>query len=351
MTDANDAPLTYRRAGVDVAAADSLVERIAALAATTHGRDVLAHPSQYAGLLRMPARQGETSILAATCDGVGTKLLVARQARSFAALGQDLVAMSVNDLAALGARPLLFLDYVAAARLEAETIITLVDSMARACREVGCALLGGETAEMPGLYARGDFDLAGFAVGCIDEERMPRPERMQPGDTILALPSSGIHANGFSLARAALFERAGLALATRPAALAGRSLAEELLRPTLLYCEASLALFAACEVRAAAHVTGGGLLGRLAKLARPGCTLIIDPDSYERPPIFGLIARAGEVTADEMASTFNMGLGFVAIVPAAQATQALRETARYGWHEVGRCTRGPHSVELGYARR
>ncbi len=341
--------LSYKEAGVDVAAADSFVRRIGALAAATAGANVVTHESRYAGLIRPELSGMKAPLIAATCDGVGTKLLVAEAAKSFDGLGQDLVAMSVNDLLPLGARPLLFLDYIAVGKLEPTSMEAIVASVARACKESGCALLGGETAEMPGVYRDGHFDLAGFAVGLVDEARLPRPEEMQEGDVVLALPSSGIHSNGLSLARAALLDKAGLALASLPPKLRGKSLAEELLTPTALYVAPVLRLLVQHSFRAAAHITGGGLLGRCKRLARPNLRVVIDPASYEIPPIFELIAEAGGISRAELAATFNLGLGFVAVLAPEKARAVLKDHASDGWREVGHIARGKAGVELGYA--
>ena len=346
---AGSPPLSYKRAGVDVAGADAFVERIAKLAASTHTGAVVQHQSKYAGLIRPGIEGMSEPLLAATCDGVGTKLLVARAAGRFDGLGQDLVAMSVNDLLPLAARPLLFLDYIAVGKLAPAQMETIVASVARACREVGCALLGGETAEMPGVYAPGDFDLAGFAVGVVDRKKLPAPEEMAHGDVLLALPSTGVHSNGFSLARAALLERGSLGLDDTPAPLGGKTLADVLLTPTALYVRPVLRLLERFRFRTAAHITGGGLLGRLKKLGRPGLKLVVDPQAYTVPPIFDLIRTTGAVGATEMASTFNMGLGFVVVLDRTSAREALAALASDGWREVGRIEAGD-GVDLGFTR-
>lgn len=342
--------LSYKDAGVDIVAADTFVGRIAKLAKATHGPAVFTHASKYAGLIRPEVGDMQEPLLAATCDGVGTKLLVARAANRFDGLGQDLVAMSVNDLLPLAARPLLFLDYLAVGKLESAQMEAIVASIARACSEVGCALLGGETAEMPGLYAPGDFDLAGFAVGTVDRARLPEPNSMRAGDVVLALPSTGVHSNGLSLARAALLERGKLSLDSTPASLAGKTLADELLTPTALYVQPVLRMLARYRFRSAAHITGGGLLARAKRLARPGLRLHLDPTAYRIPPIFELIREAGDVAQTELASTFNMGLGFVVVLDAAMGREALHELRSDGWLEVGRVEPGIPGVELGFAR-
>lgn len=339
--------LTYREAGVNIGAADAFAATIRTLAQATHSAAVRPSGDAYAGLFRPPIAGLAAPLLAATCDGVGTKLLVARACNSYRGIGQDLVAMNVNDLLPRGARPLFFLDYIAVGTLASVPLTELAEGIAAACAAVGCALLGGETAEMPDLYARGDCDLAGFAVGIVDEAQVPT-EELNAGDVVLGLPASGIHANGFSLARRA-FQQAGVEYQTYFPEL-GRTLGEELLVPTQLYVQPVLALMAKVRVKAAAHITGGGLLGRASKLGRGGRRVLLDPDAYARQPIFELIARLGGVSAQEMACTFNMGLGFLAVVSAADADAWLGGDGAGGpWQKVGRIAAGKDGAELGYA--
>jgi phosphoribosylformylglycinamidine cyclo-ligase len=335
--------LSYKDAGVDIAAGDAFVTTVAALAGRTHGNGVVKHPSSYAGLFRPNLEGVRDPLIAATCDGVGTKLLVAHAAKHYRGLGQDLVAMSVNDLLPLGARPLLFLDYVATGKLDPAPLAEVVAGVADACASVGCALIGGETAEMPGVYPPGEFDLAGFAVGVADGSRLPNPEEVAPGHVVLGLPSSGIHSNGLSLARKAL-EAGGLGVHDVVAAL-GRTVGEELLEPTALYVDPVLALFEHAPFSAAAHVTGGGLIGRGDKLLRDGQRLVLDSGSFEVPAIFDLIAEAGGVAEEEMRRAFNMGLGFLAVLSPRAAEIAL-EVVGEPWRRVGRIEAGTRGVEI-----
>lgn len=347
MSESNtEGRLSYREAGVDIAEAERFVSGIAQWVRQTHGPSVVHHPSGYAGLFRLDAAASmKDPMLAVTCDGVGTKLLVARETGRYKGLGQDLVAMSVNDLLPLAARPLLFLDYIATGKLDAAAMEQVVYGIATACRSTGCALLGGETAEMPGVYAPGDFDLAGFAVGLVDGVRLPDPKSMGEGDVVLGLPSTGIHSNGLSLARAALFERGGASVSDRPAPLAG-SLGEELLKPTALYVQEVQRLLEHTPFKAAAHVTGGGLLGRAKQLLPEGLRMHLDHHSFTVPPIFELIAQAGGVCALEMASTFNMGLGFLVVLGSEQAHE-VHQTLGEQWIAVGRLQSGERGVEFG----
>lgn len=347
------ARLTYREAGVDLDAADAFAARIGELARKTHGEGVVPFSDAYAGLFKPPVSGMRTPLLAATCDGVGTKFLVARDCGRYRGLGQDLVAMNVNDLLPAGARPLFFLDYLATGRLDPEPLTEVVAGIAGACAEVGCALLGGETAELPGLYREGDFDLAGFAVGLVDAEQVPRGP-LAAGDVVLGMPSSGVHSNGLSLARRAI-ERAGLRYEDALPEL-GASLGETLLIPTALYVRPVLALLAGlvpARIKAAAHVTGGGLLGRARKLVPPGLRIEIDPRRYLRPPIFDVLARAGDIAEAELARTFNMGLGFLVVVGAEDAARALAipgtELREVGRIVAARSTDAHGEVDLGYA--
>lgn len=335
----SEVPLGYAAAGVDVEAARRLVADISAAARPTQGPEVEPGPDAFAGLFRLGGDDGP--LLAATCDGVGTKLLLAREVGRYEGIGRDLVAMNVNDLLAVGARPLFFLDYVAAGVLEPEPILAMVRGAASACAEAGCALLGGETAEMPGVYAPGDLDVAGFAVGLVDPSRRPTGG-VRPGDRVLALPSSGIHANGMSLARAAL-ERAGIRYELHLPEL-GRTVGEELLEPTALYVDAALGAPDDFPARRLAHVTGGGIAGRGAALAGEGLRLHLDGDRFEIPAIFGVIREAGTIGDAEMAGTFNLGLGFLAAVPPEAA--APWQAAGAGWMEVGEIREGEPGVEI-----
>lgn len=341
----SDEALTYRASGVDIAAADAFAARIRELARNTHGPEVLPSGDAYAGLFRAPLAGLNKPLIAATCDGVGTKLIVARECGSYRGLGQDLVAMNVNDLLPRGARPLFFLDYLAIGSIRSAPMLELAEGIAAACSAAGCALLGGETAEMPDVYKPGDFDLAGFAVGIVDEAHVPR-EDLSPGDVVLGLPSSGVHSNGFSLVRRVL-EHAGVDYRDQLPELT-QPIGAELLIPTRLYIEPVLTLLRTVRVKAAAHVTGGGLLGRARKLARDGLHIDIDPSRYTRPPIFSAIARLGSIPDDEMARTFNMGLGFLAIVSAADADE-LQKRGLGDLQIVGQVTAGTTGVDLGYA--
>src|SRR5512134_4023785 len=306
--------LTYRDAGVDIDEGDRLVELIKPFARPTLRPEVLAGIGGFGGLFALDVRKYREPVLVSGTDGVGTKLKVAFAANRQDTIGQDLVAMCVNDVAVVGAEPLFFLDYFATGRLAAEQAALVVKGIAEGCRLAGCALVGGETAELPGFYAKGEYDLAGFAVGCVERSRIVDGRGVTPGDVVVGIASSGLHSNGYSLARRALLDRHPLDW--RPPELAGRSLADALLEPTRIYAKDVLALLAAVPVKAFAHVTGGGLPGNVPRTLPDGVKAVLDERRWTRPPIFDLLAREGGVARDEMFRTFNMGLGLVAVVAA-----------------------------------
>lgn len=315
---------TYREAGVDLEAADRAVALIRAIAAGAGRPEVVSGVGGFAGAFRLPGGgDGDGLLLAAACDGVGTKLLVAEALGRFDTIGVDLVAMNANDLVVHGAEPLFFLDYVACGRLEPERVAEVVRGVAEGCRQAGMALLGGETAELPGLLPPGRFELAGFAVGVCRERDWIDGRRVRPGDAVLGLPSSGLHSNGYALARRVLLERAGLRLDAVVPEL-GEPLGEVLLRPTRIYVRAVRALLGALPVGAMAHITGGGLPGNVPRTLPPGCAAVLREGTWEVPPVFRLIAGLGRVEPEEMRRTFNLGIGMTAVVPAEHADAARR---------------------------
>jgi phosphoribosylformylglycinamidine cyclo-ligase len=315
-------PLSYKDAGVDIDAGDELVERIKPLAAATRIAEVVSDVGGFAGLCRVPG-DVEDPVLVSGTDGVGTKLKVAFLTGVHDTIGFDLVGMCVNDIVTCGARPLFFLDYFATGKLDVGVAEKVVAGIAAACKESGCALLGGETAELPGMYAPGEYDLAGFAVGVVGRKKIVDGARVEAGDVALGLGSSGLHSNGYSLARRAIFDVMGLALADRPPGLGGRSVAEALLAPTRLYARHVRTLIAAgIDVRAMSHVTGGGLPGNVPRVLPEGLGLRIG-HTWERAPVFDLIQKGADVPESEMRRTFNLGIGFVIVVPEAERTRAL----------------------------
>jgi phosphoribosylformylglycinamidine cyclo-ligase len=332
--------LTYRDAGVDMDEGDRLVELIKPLARPTLRPEVLAGIGGFGGLFALDVKKYREPVLVSGTDGVGTKLKVAFAADRHGTIGQDLVAMCVNDVAVVGAEPLFFLDYFATGKLSAEQGAEVVKGIAEGCRLAGCALVGGETAELPGFYAKGEYDLAGFAVGCVERSRIVDGRSVVPGDVVIGIASTGLHSNGYSLARKALMDR--YPLGQRFDALGGRTLADALLEPTRIYAKDVLALLEKVAVKSLAHVTGGGLPGNVPRNLPDGTKAIVDERRWPRPAIFDLVEQEGRVPRDEMYRTFNMGLGLVAVVAPvdeAAAHAALRARGLEAW-TVGAVEKG-----------
>lgn len=318
---------TYKDAGVDIDAGDELVDRIKPIAARTRIPGVIADVGGFAGLFAVPSGMREPVLVSGT-DGVGTKLKVAFAADRHETIGIDLVAMSANDVAVTGARPLFFLDYFATSRLDVDQAEKVVSGIARGCRLAGCALLGGETAELPGFYAAGEYDLAGFVVGVVERSEILDGRTVRAGDVVLGLASSGLHSNGFSLARRVLLEDAGIGLFERPEGLPG-PLVDALLEPTVIYVGA-VGVAITHGLKAAAHITGGGLPGNVPRVLPAGLGVTLEAGSWKRPPIFELIQRLGRIADDEMYSTFNMGVGLVMVLPPERVPDCLTALAAAG---------------------
>jgi len=318
-------PLTYAGSGVSLDAADEVVERIRAAVASTHGRQVLDGHGGFAGLYTPSVGD---PLIAAGCDGVGTKILLGAAAGRHAGLGVDLVAMSVNDVLTSGCRPAFFMDVITCGKIDADVVAGLVSGIAEGCRQAGCALLGGETAEHPDMLEPAEFDLAGFCVGLAERREMVSGRRVEPGDAIIGLPSSGPHSNGFSLVRR-LLERAGVELDATPDALGGASVADALLEPTRIYAGPVNELLRTVDVRAMAHITGGGIPGNLVRQFPEGLGAEIDLGAWERPAVFGWLGSLG-VEEDELRRVFNLGLGYAAVVAAESAPVALAALERGG---------------------
>ena len=317
---------TYRDAGVDIEAGDALVERIKPLAASTSRPGVAGGLGGFGALFDLRAAGYRDPVLVSTTDGVGTKLKLAIETGRHATVGIDLVAMCVNDLVVQGAEPLFFLDYFATGRLGVDQAAEVVAGIARGCQEAGCALVGGETAEMPGLYAPGDYDLAGFAVGAAERGAL-LPRGVEPGQAVLGLASSGVHSNGYSLVRR-LVQDAGLGWDSEApfAHESGATLGEALLAPTRIYVRPLLALHRAGLLAAAAHITGGGLPGNLPRVLPGGTRAALDAGRWPLPPVFRWLAQLGDVAPDEMLRVFNCGIGMALVVrDAAEAVALLAE--------------------------
>ncbi|HZS33181.1 MAG TPA: phosphoribosylformylglycinamidine cyclo-ligase [Methylomirabilota bacterium] len=337
--------LTYRLSGVDLAAGDAAVRRLAPWARATYRPEVLGDIGGFGGFFRIPPAYRQPVLVAGT-DGVGSKLRVAFLAGRHDTVGIDLVAMSVNDVLVHGAEPLVFLDYIGIGRLEPRVVTAVVRGVAAGCQQAGCALIGGETAELPDFYAPGEYDLAGFAVGVVERRRLLTGRRVRPGDAILGLASSGLHSNGYSLARKVVFERLGLTVKDRVPEL-GATVGQALLTPTRIYVRPVLALLrAGVPVHAMVHVTGGGLTGNLPRVLPPGCRAEIRLGAWPVPPVFRFLQAGGRIADAEMLRVFNMGVGFVLVLPRRVVGPARRALARSGvpaW-PIGEIRRGRRAV-------
>jgi len=331
--------MLYRDAGVDINAMDAVKRRIAGIAGSTYGPQVLSEVGLFGSLYRVPRLIDP--VLVASCDGVGTKLVVARLCGRYDTVGIDIVNHSVNDILTLGARPLFFLDYIAHSDLEPESLLAVVRGLGRACRKNGCSLVGGETAMMPDIYRPRDLDLAGFIVGAVARRKIIDATRIAPGDVAIGIPSSGLHTNGYSLARRVLFGKAGLAVGSRVKGLS-RPLGEELLRPHRSYLKSVYPLLS--RVHALAHISGGGFYGNIARLLPREVSVVIRKSSWRPLPIFRIIQRLGDVPDEEMYRTFNMGMGMVLIAAAAQADRILSSIP--GSRAIGKVVRGTFGVSV-----
>ncbi len=341
MTDKS--PLTYKDAGVDIDAGNTLVERIKPLVATTRRAEVLAGLGGFGGLFALPAGY-RVPVLVSGTDGVGTKLKLALAMGRHDTIGIDLVGMCVNDVIVQGAEPLFFLDYYATGRLDVETATAVVAGIAEGCRQAGCALIGGETAELPGMYQNDDYDLAGFCVGIVEKDRIIDGSRVAPGDVIVAVASSGPHSNGYSLIRRILAASgAGL-----DDAFEGGTLGDWLLAPTRIYVRPTLALIDAVDVHGIAHITGGGLPENLPRVLPEDCRALVRRDSWVTPPIFEWLKQQGNVADAEMLRTFNCGVGMAFVVPAdaaATAADLLNRCGETAW-VAGEITAGEVAVDI-----
>jgi phosphoribosylformylglycinamidine cyclo-ligase len=313
---------TYKKAGVDIDAGNEAVRLMGTAVRSTFRPGVLSELGGFGGLFALDTHKYKEPVLVSGADGVGTKLKIAFMADKHDTIGQDAVAMCVNDILVQGAEPLFFLDYLAMGRLEPVKVAKIVGGVATGCRLAGCALLGGETAEMPGFYPDGEYDLAGFAVGAVDRQKIINGSGSQAGDSLIGLPASGLHSNGFSLARKIFFESARWSLDSYIAEL-GKTLGEELLTPTKIYVRPVLGLLEKIGVRGMAHITGGGLLENVPRCLPPGLGVSLKRQAWTVPPVFALLQRLGDVAEDEMFRTFNMGIGFVLVIAKDDADRAM----------------------------
>jgi len=339
---------TYAAAGVSIDAGEAAVDRIKSQVRSTFRPEVLGDIGGFGGLFALGNRFRDP-VLVSTTDGVGTKAMVATAAGSFETIGLDLVAMCVDDLVCQGAEPLFFLDYVSIGKLDPDHVSQLVAGVAEGCRQAGCALIGGEMAEHPGAMEPGEFDLVGFAVGVVERSEIIDGTRVTPGDVLLGLASPGLRSNGYSLARHVIFERAGLALSDPAWDEPGApTVAEELLRPSVIYAPAIRALCGEVEVHSIAHITGGGIGGNLNRVLSSSTDATVERGSWESPRIFGEIQRLGGISDDEMAKVFNLGIGMIVAVPGAVAQRAIEVLAAVGQKAsvVGEIVEGSGLVHL-----
>lgn len=341
-----DRPESYLKSGVDLKAASEAVEKITSIAKDTYTFDVLSGVGPFASLFRSPVEGFSDPILVSSADGVGTKLLLHVQEKTFEEAGIDLVAMCANDILTAGAIPLFFLDYIAGAQLDPEVVSRFVHGMAIACKEIGAALIGGETAEMPGLYKKGDYDLSGFIVGVVDLPKIIKTEMVKPGDLIIGITSSGPHSNGFSLIRKIIADE-GLDLNKKYDKL-GETLKDSLLAPTRLYHPIVMPLLKESRIHGMANITGGGLVENIPRCIPDGYCAVIDTSSFPLPKIFEFLKEKGRLNKDEMYSVFNMGIGFALIVNMGDADELI-QTLNHNKEQafvIGKITKGKSKIEL-----
>lgn len=339
--------MSYKKAGVDISAADRLVGAIRPIAQKTARPGLLSGIGGFSGLFDLQSQRFRHPILVSSTDGVGTKLKIAFMMDIHHTVGIDLVAMSVNDILTQGAEPLFFLDYFATGKLNPKVALQVIRGVAEGCRRAGCALIGGETAEMPSFYPDGEYDLAGFAIGVVERDQIPKPASCAPGDTLLGLPSSGLHSNGFSLARKVLLETKRMKLRKRVAEL-GQTLGEALLEPTVIYAKVIQSLLRRHRVKGIAHITGGGIPGNLARILPAGKRAWVRRGSWTTPPIFDLIRTSGGLSQREMDRTFNNGLGMIMIVGKRELSgveQSLRKSGQK-YSVIGEIKKGARGVAL-----
>ena len=339
---------TYEAAGVSIAAGEEAVARIKEKVRSTFRPEVIGDIGGFGGLFAFDRERWRDPVLVSSTDGVGTKALVAQATGRFTTIGIDLVAMCADDVAAQGAEVLFFLDYIAVGRLDPDHVEQLFEGVAEGCRQVGCAVVGGEVAEHPGALAPDGFDLVGFAVGVAERDAIVTGERIGPGDALIGLLSPGLRSNGYSLARRILLDLAGRSLDGPAWPGAHHSLAEELLRPSVIYAPALNALCRGVRVSGLAHVTGGGLPGNLGRILPPTCDAVVERGSWEVPEIFAEIQRLGEVSDEEMARVFNLGIGMVAVIPADDVFRAHDVLRSHGIEsaDIGEVVAGEGAVRL-----
>lgn len=342
-----DKSLTYRAAGVDIDAGNKAVDLMKAAVRSTYRPEVMGDIGGFGGLFALNIAKYRQPVLVSGTDGVGTKLRIALMANKHDTIGQDAVAMSVNDILVQGAEPLFFLDYIAVGKLDPQQVAAIVAGVANACRESGCALIGGETAEMAGFYSAGEYDIAGFAVGVAEKDRLITGQSIRPGDKLIGLPSSGLHSNGYSLVRKICFDLCNHSLDTFIPAL-GRTLGEELLVPTRLYPKVCLPLFDLFTIKGMVHITGGGFYDNIPRILPEGCGVEVNTAAWPQLPIFQLLQEWGQVDWPEMYRTFNMGIGMILAVAPEEAADVMKHlaAAREAAYLIGEVTGNAGQVIL-----
>lgn len=340
--------LTYAEAGVSIDKGNESVEKIKPFVKSTFRKEVLTELGGFGGLFALDKDKYEEPVLVSGTDGVGTKLKLAFSMNKHDTIGIDAVAMCVNDIIVTGAEPLFFLDYLAVGKLEPDQVAEVVKGVAEGCKAAGCALIGGETAEMPGFYPEGEYDVAGFAVGIVDKKKIINGRDIQEGDLILGLPSSGLHSNGFSLARKVLFER-GVLQTDSYIEAAGKSLGAMLLEPTRIYVKTVLQLIERAEIKGLAHITGGGLIENIPRILPEGLAAHVDSKTFPKPEIFDFIQEIGLVDDEEMYRVFNMGIGMVIVASAQEAEKIEKACKELGEdvYRIGKIVSG-EETEIEY---
>jgi phosphoribosylformylglycinamidine cyclo-ligase len=328
------AGLTYRKAGVDIEEGERFVRLISPIVQKTFRKEVISGLGSFNALFRLDLGRYREPVLVSSTDGVGTKLKVAFMCGRHDTVGVDLVGMCVNDILTSGAEPLFFLDYFATGKLSAESASKVVEGIAKGCEEAGCALIGGETAEMPGFYTEGEYDLSGFSVGVVEESAIVDGSSVKEGDVLIGLGSNGLHSNGYSLVRKVFFEKGKMDVSSHVPEL-GTTLGDELLRPTRIYARAVGALRDKEDIKAMAHITGGGIPGNLPRVLPRGLRAVVGKGTWPVPPVFGLIRENGDVPDEDMKRTFNMGIGYIIITSAHMGDKILETLGENGYDSYG----------------
>jgi phosphoribosylformylglycinamidine cyclo-ligase len=337
--------LTYKKAGVDIDEGDRFVSLISPLVKKTFRPEVMTEIGSFGALFKLDIKKYKEPVLVSGTDGVGTKLKIAFMMDKHDTIGIDLVAMCVNDILTLGAEPLFFLDYFATGKLKSEKAKDVVKGIVEGCKESGCSLIGGETAEMPGFYEEGEYDLAGFSVGVVEKDKIIDGSKIKRGDAIIGLASSGLHSNGYSLARKVFFDAAKFDIDTHIPDL-GATIGEELLKPTTIYVKAFDALKDKMDVHGMAHITGGGIVGNVPRIIRDGLTAVIKENSWPMLPIFNIIKRLGNVPDEDMKKTFNLGIGYVIVIPKENSDLSISVLKQYGFdaYHIGFIEKGGEKI-------